>query len=223
MSTQRIILPGDGERGSVDSDPTVILEQGEIRDIQHTNLADEHAPIGTIRRQVAEGKEDWGDGFFVEPEPVHVLRAPDGSIVRTTPLSHIPGVHYDRGKLQRDIVTPEQVDREGRIKEVAAKETPHPLNRSDRTKMVEILARRLYNYWRERGPQDPRYNPFRDGLPELPAGSPEHLKPLPGTQLWPATDGQIMDYARRFVGERATVINRNRFGNSIEDLALRIE
>jgi hypothetical protein len=42
--------------------------------------------------------------------------------------------------------------------------------------------------------------------------------------LYPATDSQIMDYLRRFIVERTTLINKNRFGgNTIQDIALRIE
>lgn len=165
-------------------------------------------------KQLEDGKEDWGDGFYVEPSPVLVQRGPDGSIIRTTPLSEIPGVEFSGGKLVE----------EGDIKEVAAKPTPVTLSRADRQKLVAILARRLYHYWRERGPNDPRYNPFRDGIPELPAGSPQHLQPLPGTPLYPATDSQIYDYAVRFIGDRVTVIDKQRFGRGhIQDLALHIE
>ena len=207
--TERLILPSDGE-----DTPTIVVEE-VVRDIEHTNIADAHAPAGELKRQVAEGKEDWGDGFHVDPVPVLVQRAPDGSIVRTTPLNEIPGVHLERGKLVKEDEGPIEVD---------AKPTPVPLSTSDREKLVGILTRRLYNYYRERGPGDPRYNPFRDGIPELPAGSPEHLQPLPGTPLYPATDGQIKDYLRRFIVERVTVINTKRFGgNTLQDIALRIE
>jgi len=212
---QRILLPGDGEVGSAESDPTVMVQE-VIRDIQDTTLADGHLPKNQLIHELTKGKEDWGDGFHVDPVPVLVQRHPDGSIARTTPLNEIPGVHFESGRLKPDeVLEPKEVD---------AKPTPVPLSTSDREKLVGILALRLYNYYRERGPRDPRYNPFRDGIPELPAGSPEHLSPLPGTPLYPATDGQIRDYLRRFIVERVTVINRNRFGgNTLQDLALHIE
>lgn len=220
LKTERIILPGDGDKPDGDnSDPTIVIQEG-VRTIEDTTLADAHAPTSELRRKVAEGKEDWGDGFFMEPEPVLVQRAPDGSIVRTTPLSEIPGVHFERGGLVPNELTTEQ--KEAKAKVVDAKPTPVPLTRDQRYKLVEILAGRLFRYYQSRGPMDPRFNPFRDGIPDLPAGSPEHLEPLPGTDLYPATDAQIMDWLRRFVGERAEVINRNRFGGGIEDYALRI-
>jgi len=176
------------------------------------------------RAKIAARSEDWGDGFYVEPEPVLVTRGPDGSIIRTIPLSEIPGVHFTAQGFKPDDPSQQQLEvaNENKVKVVEARETPVPLNRSERTKLVEILAHRLWRYWRDRGPKDPRYNPFRDGIPELPAGSPAHLQPLPGTDLYPATDDQIMQFARKFVGERAEVINKNRFGGGIEDLALRI-
>ena len=214
VSKQLVVLPGDDEKPTGGSDPTVVLQEG-IREIVDTTIGDRDAPKGHIRRRLAEETDDWGDGFYVDPVPVLITRGPDGSITRTQTLNEIPGVHYERGQMVPD--------EKSEVKEVDAVPTPHPLGRADRTKLVTILARRLYAYYRDRGPNDPRFNPFRDGIPELPSGSPAHIQPLPGTLLYPATDGQIMAYLTKFVGDRATVINRNRFGKGIEDLALRIE
>lgn len=212
--SEQIILPGDGQKATDSSDPTVILQES-IREITDTTLADPHAPKRQLEQEIAEGQEDWGDGFYVSPEPVLIQRAPDGSIVRTTPLSEIPGVSFQGGKLVEDDAPPV----EGR-----ERPTPVPLGTADREKLVGILARRLWRYYKDRGPQDPRFNPFRDGIPELPAGSPHHLQPLPGTPLYPATDGQIFDYLKRFIADRVKVVNTKRFGgNTIQDLALRIE
>lgn len=208
----RILLPGDGEKPSADSDPTIVLEEG-IREITETTLGDHHLPRRQLIQKIAAQSEDWGDGFFVSPGSVLVQRDSSGAITRTTPLNEIPGVHFERGGLVPDEPT-----------EVEAVPTPVPLNTSDREKLVSILAKRLYNYYHDRGPKDPRFNPFRDGIPELPAGSPEHLQPLPGTPLYPATDGQIMDYLRRFIVERVTVVNTKRFGgNTLQDIAIHIE
>lgn len=211
---KRIILPGDGEKPTAGSDPTVLLQEG-IREIKATTLADHQADRSSFRSQIREGKDDWGDGFFVEPEPVLVFRGHDGGIERTVPMSEIPGVRYGK---------PELTQQELEAKEEAKGPSRVPLPTAQREKLVSILTGRLFRYYRDRGPKDPRYNPFRDGIPELPAGSPQHLQPLPGTDLFPATDGQIHDYLRRFVAARVTVVNKNRFGgNTIQDLALRIE
>ncbi len=213
---KRIILPGDGEKASETSDPTIVLQEG-VREITATTLADDHADRSTFREQVRGGKDDWGEGFFVEPEPVLVFRAPDGAIERTVPMSEIPGVQYGKQELTQEELEAKESAKEG-------KESRVPLPTAQREKLVSILTGRLFRYYRDRGPGDPRYNPFRDGIPTLPAGSPEHLQPLPGTDLYPATDGQIHDYLRRFVADRVKVVNKNRFGgNTLQDLALRIE
>jgi hypothetical protein len=214
---EMLILPGDGEKPTTeDSDPTVILEESKVRDITDTTLADGHLPKRQLIQQIAGETDDWGDGFFVGKVPVHVTRAPDGSIVKTTPLDEIPGVTFRGGKL-----VPEE---EPELLDVDAVSTPAVLSREDRRKLVGILAGRLFDYYRSRGPNDPRFNPFRDGIPELPAGSPQHIQPLPGTELYPATDAQIHQYLKRFIGERVSVIDKNRFGGGhLQDMALRVE
>ncbi|KKK50874.1 hypothetical protein LCGC14_3120660 [marine sediment metagenome] len=204
----RILLSGDDEEATEESDPTVVLEEG-IREITATSLGDQHASKRSIIAEIAKTSEDWGDGFFVEPAPVLVQRDASGAIIRTTSLHEIPGVR--------------PVSQETEIKEVEPVPTPVPLGIADREKLVGILAHRLFRYYEDRGPGDPRFNPLRDGIPELPAGSPEHLQPLPDTPLYPATDAQIYDYLRRFIVERISVVNTNRFGgNTLQDLALRV-
>lgn len=194
-----------------EEDPAVFLKDKVSREIVDTTLGDRDAPRRHILAELAKTHQDWGDGFFVNPEPQHIVRGPDGSIVRITPFSEIPGVEY----------THKEEDEKALV--VEARETPVPLNRQDRTKLVTILAVRMCRRWKSRGPGDPRYNPYRDGIPDLPAGSPENLQPLPTTKLFPATDGQILEWTKRFIGERASIINKNRFGGGIQDMALRIE
>lgn len=202
------IVLGEG----TEEDPAVLLtEPGENRELVDTNLGDSHAPKRQLREHLDKTHEDWGDGFLVQPEPVHIVRDRQGHIVQTIPLSEIPGVEY----------TSQQEDAAAVVAET--KETPVPMSRKERTQMVAILSARLFKYYRARGPGDPRYNPFRDGLPDLPAGSPENLQPLPTTKLYPATDGQIYEWITRFIGERATVVNKGKYGGGIEDMALRIE
>ena len=71
------------------------------------------------------------------------------------------------------------------------------------------------------------FNPLRDGIPVVPAGSPEHLQPNPGTPLYPATKGQVFEYLKSVVGERATFTNKKRFGSGhqadLMDLNIHIE
>lgn len=195
-----------------EEDPAVLLQDRQaVRTIEDTTLGDKHVPRRHLIAEIAKTHEDWGDGFFVNPEPVHIQRGPDGSILKITPFSEIPGVEYTHK------------EEDEKAMQVESKEVPVPLNRKDRTKLVAILAGRMCMRWKTRGPGDPRYNPYRDGIPDVPAGSPENLQPLPATKLYPATDGQILEWTKRFIGERATVINKKRFGGGIQDLVLRIE
>lgn len=187
---------------------------GKTTDIVDTTLADGHAPKRHLMDELAETAEDLGGGFLMQDTPVLVQRGPTGEIARVTPLNEIPGVEY----------TTQGILMDGEPEEQEAVPTPAPLPRAERDKLVEILAIRLFKYYRAQGPQVQKYNPFFDGLPDLPAGSPEHLQPLPGTPLYPATDGQVYEWLKRFVAARVQVINRNRFGkDNIQDLAIHIE
>jgi len=212
MEEKKILIPGDRDFGKGDVEgPGVVLEEGSVRDITDTTLGDSHLPKRQFLDQVAEGQEDWGEGFFVSPDPVIVFRDTEGAVVKTVPLSEVPGVEYTK----QDDVEPLEVE---------GKETPVPLGTADREKLVAILADRLYKYYWNRGPKDPRYNPFRDGTPSLPAGSPEHFQPNPATKLYPCTKAQVYDYCRQVIVERVTLINRNRFGgNTMQDISLRIQ
>lgn len=208
---KKVILPGEEGEQKILFDPT------KIREITATTLADAHADASSFRKELEEGATDLGGGFLMQDEPVLVQRGPDGGIVRLTPLSEIPGVHYDRGQILSDHAPP---------KEVEAKPSPAPISRKDRDKLRKILANRLMQWydseysWRDLG----KFNPLRDGIPTLPSGSPEHLKPLPGTKLYPATRQQVYDYLLKLVSDRAKVIDTKRFGGGhLQDMAIRIE
>jgi hypothetical protein len=205
-----IPILGDDAVLEDEGDGAILLKgvAGKTWDLKDTNLADGHAPKRQIRHQLEADAVDLGEGFLMQETPVLVQRDARGSIVRTTPLNELPGVDYYRGE----------------IEEQAPSETPAELTRDERAKLIDVLALKLFNYYRAMPPEQAKYNPFYDGLPDLPAGSPEHLQPLPTTQLYPASDGQIYQWLQRFVGQRAQVINRNRFGkDNLQDLALRIE
>ena len=183
-------------------------------ELEETTLGDRDAPKRQLIQSIPATHEDWGGGFFVYPESVLVTRDKWGKIVRTTPLSEIEGVD------------PNPIDFDPEVDPVLAEQnaTVVPMTREQRGKFHAILAHRLFYYYKDRGPADPRYNPCRDGIADLPAGSPEHLQPLAGTQLFPATEGQIYDWLFKFTSERATVIDKRRFGGGhLEDLAVRIE
>ena len=189
--------------------------QGRIWDIKDTTLADGHAPKRHLRWELEAQGMDLGAGFIMQETPVLVQRDQTGAIARTTPLNEIPGVNY----------TPRGIAIDQPHEEQEASITPTPLGRSERRKLVFVLAKRLYDYYAMPGMMaSPKYNPIRDGIPDLPSGSSEHLKPMPGTPLYPATYSQVMAWLTKFVGDRATVHNKNQFGkDNLEDLALRIE
>ena len=142
--------------------------------------------------------EDWGEGFHVETEPVIVDRGPDGEIVRTRPLSEVEFEAEQEWEAQQ-AAPPIEVD------PVIA---PSPMNHKDREKLVRILAVRLFKEYAGRSPEDPRYNPIYDGLPQVPPGSPQTLQPIPGTKMYPATHGQVLEWLKTdVIGARAKIQN----------------
>lgn len=140
--------------------------------------------------------ESWGDGFHVTPELVKIDRGPDGRIVRTTPLSEIPIMPWDKEEEAEPLLS----DR--------AYPTPSPLNTRQREQVVKTMAVRLLEWYQSQPPHPSRYNPIYDGIPELPEGSPENLQPLPGTQLYPATPQEVYAYLAKFLGKRAEFVNK---------------
>jgi len=207
--TKAILHGKDINRGG--NDPTIVLQEG-IRDITATTLAEEHQGLKQVHRELQENpeSEDWGDGFTAFPEPAHILRGPDGGITSVIPLSELPGVKLTSKEEEAAAII------------VDAKPTPVPLGRKQRHQLISILTGRFFNYYRQLPRDFPGFNPFRDGIPEMPEGSPKNLMP-DKRDLYPATDQQIYDWLYKFVGARASIINKRRFGGGIQDLALRIE
>ena len=217
MADDKIILPEGEDEESGGWTPTVVFDP-TVREITETTLADAHAPSSEFESQLAEGATDLGEGFLLHEEPVLVQRGADGGIVRLTALADLPGVHYQPGS---GIVADDAPPMEGRLRP-----TPVPLSTAEREKLRDILATRLFkNYATEASLKNiARYNPIRDGIPDLPAGSPEHLAPRPGTKLYRASEGQVYQWLRTFVAQRAKVVDTKRYGGgTIADLALRIE
>lgn len=216
---KRLILPGDNRKPSSDEDtPTIVLQEG-IREITATTLADEHQGVKALQAELSnrDDAEDWGDGFTVFPEPAHIIRGPDGGIVSVVPLSEIPGVDFTARAGTVPDAPPVEAD---------PKPNLVPLPRNQREKLVEILATRLFKYYQQLPRDYPNYHPFRDGLPDLPAGSPKNLAP-DMDKLYPATDGQIYEWMKGFVAARVKIVNKKRgldgYSGDIRDLALRIE
>lgn len=177
--------------------------------IEDTTLADAHADASTFKKQLEEGATDMGEGFLQYDEPVVVDRGPDGSIVNVTPVSEHRAF----------------IPREGDPYLESIRPAPTRLPRAEREKLVDVLTARLFKHYEGLHPDAPKFNPLYDGIPDLPSGSPEHLQPLPGSKLYPATRGQVYDWLRRFVADRAQVIEkRDSSGKGwVTDYALRFK
>lgn len=198
MAKEGIILPEDGDDGGIFFDPT-IRELTERSDIDH------HQNI-----KADDLGEPLGEGFFINPEPVLVQRGPDGGIVRTTPLSEIPGVEMHGAGTER-------TDNEDKAK-------PVPMSRDERRKLVDSLALRLYNYYKNLPPNSDKWNPFTDGIPEIADADPLNLSPRKSEaiRMVNASDTDVFLWLRKFVGARAQIIDKKRGFGDARDLALRI-
>ena len=148
--------------------------------------------------RAGEVGEDWGDGFFVNEEPVMVLRGPDGGIVKTVPLSEAQEAMQEAAEV--DPVVADTVI------------TPTPISRADRDKLVEILAIRLFKWYAAQPRRPDKYNPVYDGIPDAPPGSPLNLQPPPGMNLFPATPGQVLEWLKMTVIAPRVRIQNNKRG-----------
>lgn len=143
--------------------------------------------------------EDWGDGFFVEQEPVLIQRNAAGHIIRSIPLSEVAA---HRAML-------EEADRlAGPPKEVEPISSPNKLSREDKDKLVFIIAKHLWDWYKAQGRLPNELNPLYDGIPTC----HEHLAGCPLTpcgkkgrkigRLY-ASEGEVLEWLVRVVGSRA--------------------
>lgn len=193
------------------ADTPVVFDSTRIVDLQERSDIDQHQSKTGILRQLEDmGAEDWGDGFLVEPGFVKVTRDKrTGAIIRTTPLHEIPGM------VDRDDYEPVT----GRTRP-----TPVGLGMEAREQLVDILAFRLFKYYKDMGPSPTYYNPVYDGIPDAPPGSAENLQPLPGTKLFPATPGEVFLWMKtKVIGPRAELVNKRQGRTGFaSDYALRL-
>lgn len=194
------------------SEPRVVFDASKVYDIKERSDFDPHESKQNIVAQLESEGEDWGDGFIVQDEMVVVTRSKkDGRIIRTTPMSEALFMK------EADEERYEPIEVDSRI-------TPSPLGIGDREKIVDILAWRLFKYYREQPPHPTRYNPIHDGILDAPAGSPENLQPLPGSKLYPATPGEVFEWLKtKVIGPRAQIVNKAQGRTGVAtDYALRI-
>ena len=217
MAEKGIFLPGDSEATGEEEAPDLFLTApGNVGVLKDTNLADRDAPIRHLRQDLAKLGDDLGDGFVIHHQPVRIERDIDGNIVRTTALTDIPGVEYTSEEMEKLTMVAE------------AKPKIKTLTRAERSKLLDVMIYKLMKYY-----ANPvvmanmaKYNPVRDGLIDVPAGSPEWLSPLPGSQFYHATPGQVAVWLKGNIAPRVSVIEKNRFGpgfsDDVADLAVRI-
>lgn len=188
-----------------DQDVPVVLDTTKIYEIEEHQDFDRHETVHA--RKLGE---DWGDGFFVQEEPVIVDRKPDGSIKRLRPISELEGV----------------LDLDDDAPPVQGSTLPGTrlLSLTERQKLVEILAMRMIRWWKSRKPNLREFNPIYDGIPTLPSGAAENLQPRPGSKLYPASEQQIFDWLKRDVlGPRISLINKHKnWDGYAGDVAMRI-
>ena len=102
---------------------------------------------------------------------------------------------------------------------------PVKLSRAQREKLVDTLTLRLFKYYQSLPPDAQKYNPFRDGIPNLPDGHNKALNSERGQAvgmiLNPSTT-EVMSWLRKFVGARAQLVNKKEGYGGIADVALRI-
>jgi hypothetical protein len=180
-------------------DPKVVFDARRIYEITERSDIDPHEDLRPGLGKSDKLGEDWGDGFFVQEEPVAVLRDKSGAIIRTTPLSEVPFLNWNRDEDEEPPV-------EGR-----ARTNPVPMNAADRSKLVAILAQRLFRWYAQQPRSLLTFNPLYDGIPRAPSGSPEHLQPVPGTKLYPATPGEVLEWLKNdVIAPRIRVINKKK-------------
>ena len=143
------------------------------------------------------GMVDWGDGFYVEVEPVVIERDQRGAIARTTPLSEatpsqlFPGRFDDAGE------------------PIIADPVARPGPRRMQSKVIEMMAGLLMRYYSEMPPGRLPYNPLYDGIPADEYLSHDRvLEPNKlNADLVHVSAGEVHTWLKKLLAKRAQIIN----------------
>lgn len=166
---------------------------------------------------------DWGDGFFVNQEPVLIKRDSAGNIVRAIPLSEIEATREMRRNAEMAMESAKVVD-------PIRSPSKTPLTTSEREKLVFIIAKRLFDWYTEEAQMSDiaSLNPIRDGIPSC----PDHPKGCPLTRCERrgrkitklfASPTEVLDWLVQVVAVRARVVNKNKGWRGIsQDLSLHL-
>lgn len=164
------------------------------------------------------GMEDWGDGFFVNPEPVLIERGAQGQIVRTTPITEA----HERG-----LLIPKQF-KDGELIEAEPRRRPSP-SIMTQEKMVELLAGYLMTYYSRFGPNQLPYNPLYDGIPLSESAASKYILE-PGKShatLTHVPAHEVHEWLKKVLAKRATMVNartgKKGFGTNIHDTIIHLD
>ena len=149
---------------------------------------------------------DWGDGFFVNQEPVLIKRDWRGEIARVIPLSELEAIR--------------EMERNAEMAEAAAKVVdpiPTPSKRklttTEREKLVFIMAKRLFDWYAGNQGDITMLNPLRDGIPKCPdhpRGCPLTRCELRGRPIskYYASPGEVLEWLVAIVSARARITDK---------------
>lgn len=149
---------------------------------------------------------DWGDGFFVQEEPVLIKRDSRGNIVRTIPLSEVEYLREMR-------INAEKIAEAGLVKEVEPVKSPGTrLNTEQRNQLVFIIAKRLCDWYMENMDDITGLNPVRDGIPTCAVhkdGCPlSGCEKIRSVRRKYASPYEVLQWLTRVVGDRAKIVNK---------------
>lgn len=164
------------------------------------------------------GMEDWGDGFFVNPEPVVIERNEDSSIKRITPISE---------------ATPSQLEpkvwKDGQIVEAEAVQKPSAAKQRPKETVVQLLAGLLMRYYSEMGPNQLPYNPLYDGIPAKEALHDDWVfqPEKKNAELVHVSATEVHEWLKKVIGKRADVMNlkqgKHGYTSDLSDLTVRLK
>jgi hypothetical protein len=149
--------------------------------------------------------EHLGDGFFLNYEPVRIIRDPrTGRIVRTESLAEF----QSKVERRREALRPDQIEVADPV------DVPKLKTTSQREQLVAILATRMFQYFEQQLIDQPqRPNPIRDGIPVYKDGSwILELDPAKTSQVSrvQAPPGMVYEWIKAMLGARAQLVNKKR-------------
>lgn len=165
-----------------------------------------------------EGLEEWGENFFVAPEPVVVERdVQDGRIVRTIPLSEAT---------QEDVMP--KVYKDGELIVADPVQRMAPKRMKDKT--VHLMAGLLMRYYSTLAPGQIAFNPLYDGIPAKAILTDKWILQPEKTnaELVHVSAAEVHEWLKKLLSERMKLINQKNkqsgaFMDDISDTIIRLK